>query len=235
MSLLRDHMAFTNPWTTQPAAGSDRSLPCLDGACQLEFPDHDTRYEHYVASHPYSRPSSYGKKPLKCRLCRKTCMTARGLKSHIKLRHRPIGHGPATTQEDHEALVLQSHASTTDKGRSEAQKGDGNIQGHRTQRPDEDPQEEVCPVPSRRSSLLANEVVHYLKRKGSQLLSPVTKKARNASIAKPHVVTPAATEGREKGPAIGVGLDPTLPSFGPRTGWVTWEDQGTGEQSTNVG
>ena len=33
---------------------------------QLRCPDHDTRYEHYVASHPYSRLWTNRQKPLRC-------------------------------------------------------------------------------------------------------------------------------------------------------------------------
>ena len=165
-------------------------------------------------------------------------MTARGLKRHIKLQHKrtnrdPAGTQeeqeayPAGTQEEQEALILQSHAPTTTGRRCGAQQEDDNIPGRRTGHDDEDPQEQVSHVPSRRNSL--DEVVHYLKRKSSELIAPLAKKVRKASIPKPHPVTPAATEGMEEGQATGVGLDSTLPSFRPRTGKATAGVQGTGD------
>ena len=178
MSQPRENIVFTDPWSTRPAAGINRSLPCLDRECQLKFPDYDARYEHYVALHPYSKPSTYGKKPLKCRLCQKTFKGDPGLKKHIKLKHKRISRDSAATQGDPKASILH--------------------QGHRTRRKDEDPQEQYSHVSSRRNSSLGSEVLQYVKRKGSELVGGFIKKVRKASIAAPHSVTPAATEGMEE-------------------------------------
>ena len=169
------NVGFSNPWSTP-------SLPCLDGGCQLRFPDHDTRYEHYVASHPYSRPWPHRRKPLRCRLCLKAFEQDSKLKLHIKSNHKPTASDLGVTREDQVALILQSHVPTTDRKRSEPQKENGDTQGHRIRRQDEGTEEPLCPVPSRRNSLLQNRAVQYLKRKGSQIVAPLTKKARKALV-----------------------------------------------------
>lgn len=192
MSQPCESIVFSDPWVTQPAAGSNQSVPCLDDQCQLRFSNHDTRYEHYVASHPYSRPKSNTKKPFQCRLCRKAFILDFRLKIHIKCEHKPISRDSTVMQKDQEALILQSHAPSTNMRRSQAQSENEDVQGHRKGCQEEDTQEPLYPIPSRRASVLQYGAVQCLKRKGSSIIASLTKKARNASLPRPHAVTPAA-------------------------------------------
>ncbi|CAF9940407.1 hypothetical protein IMSHALPRED_002016 [Imshaugia aleurites] len=193
MNQTRENISFINPWSARSAVEDDQLLSCLDGQCQLEFPNSDRRYEHYVASHPYWKPSLNEDKPLKCRLCQKTYKFERRLKLHIKHKHKPIRRDPTVTQEDQEILISQSHVPTADKKRSEAEQNNENVQDHHIEHEDEGPEEQPHFAHSRRNSLLDNEVMQYIKRKGSQIIAPLAKKVRKPSTFKPHGATSAVT------------------------------------------
>lgn len=60
--------------------------------------------------------------------------------------------------------------------------------------------------------------MQYLKRKGSQIIAPLTKRARKASIPQPHTVTPTATGVTQEYPSTDVGSDQTLRFAGTRMG-----------------
>ena len=170
---------FSNPWSQQPTTRSTQSLPCLDDDCERRFLDHNTRTDHYLSSHRYSSLWAYGKKPLRCQLCRRAFQKDDTLKHHIRFKHKPTPQELGITHKDQESLILQSHVPTTDRKRSEPPKDRGDT---RVGRQDESSEEQSIPVPSRRNSLLQSRAVQYLKRKGSQIIAPLTKKVRNASI-----------------------------------------------------
>ena len=154
------NVVFSNPWSTQPTNCSTQSLPCLDDDCHFRFPDHNTRSEHYITSHRYSSSWAHKKKLLRCRLCLQAFQKDDKLRLHIRLVHKPTAQELGITHEDREALIMQSRVRRQDGGSEEPS----------------------SPVPSRRNSILQSRAVRYMKRKGSQIIAPLTKKARNASI-----------------------------------------------------
>ena len=151
------------------------------------------------------------------------------LKLHIHFKHKPTSRDPET-QEDQEASIRQSHAARTAEKRSEAQRKNEDIQGHGVGRQDEGTQE----TPSRRTSVFQHEAVQYLKRKGSEIIAPLTKKARKASNPKPHAVTPNRDGVIEERQSSDVSSDQTLSGSGTRISRAISGIEDTGNHSTHI-
>lgn len=112
---------------------SVQSGSCPDPACQLTFPDFNTLYEHYVASHPSYIIYSGHPKPFKCPFCQKRYQNARFVPGHVRT-HKPksLGTGDA---EDQETLIRQSHIAMAH--RKSLSHPEAQLQGDRTSGDDE--------------------------------------------------------------------------------------------------
>lgn len=113
--------------------GSVQSRSCPDPECQLTFPDFNTLYEHYVASHPPYIIYSGHPKPFKCPFCQKRYQHGRFVAGHVRT-HKPksLGTGDA---EDQKTLIRQSHIAMAH--RRSLSHPEARLQGDRTSSDDE--------------------------------------------------------------------------------------------------